>query len=210
NLIFNRWNNLGNDEKIKLHNNLYSIEKSGCDTFWITAKNIDEIKNADYYTILYPTKLLTLGEWLEKNKQSTILLSVRDEAMTSLSNESKTYLKSIGAHPDSIKFRQGYTAIIQNGKLIAEQFENNDSAAINQTLNGAGIRLRSCGNNTGNFSSVQVNGKECSQNLRGFNAVVIDAHGKSTNTVRFDTHAYDAEEQKVIPVIRTIDLQKRK
>ncbi|MGL5889917.1 MAG: hypothetical protein ACRC3B_08525, partial [Bacteroidia bacterium] len=166
NLIFNRWNDSGNDEKIKLHNNLYSIEKSGCDTFWITAKNIDEIKNADYYTILYPTKLLTLGAWLEKNKQSTILLSVRDEAMTSLSNESKTYLKSIGAHPDSIKFRQGYTAIIQNGKLIAEQFENNDSAAINQTLNGAGIRLRSCGNNTGNFSSVQVNGKECSQNLR--------------------------------------------
>jgi hypothetical protein len=130
--------------------------------------------------------------------------------MTSLSNESKAYLKNIGAHPDSIKFRQGYTAIIENGKLIAEKFENNDSAAINQTLNGINIRLRSCGNNTGNSSSINVNGKECGQNLRGFNAVIIDAEGKSSNSVRFDTHAYDAEEQKILPVIRTVDFQKRK
>lgn len=208
-LIFDRWNN-SSDDNIKLHNNLYSIEKSGCDTFWITAKNIDELKNTNFYTILYPEKLLTLGGWLQKNQNSTILLSIRDEGMTSLSNESKVYLKNIGAHPDSIKFRQGYTAIIENGKLIAEKFENNDSAAINQTLNGINIRLRSCGNNTGNSSSIKVNGKECGQNLRGFNAVIIDAAGKSANSVRFDTHAYDAEEQKILPVIRTIDFQKRK
>jgi Interleukin-like EMT inducer len=208
-LIYERWNNSA-DDNIKLHNNLYSIEKSNCDTFWITTKNIDEIKNTNYYTILYPEKLLTLGGWLQNNQQAIILLSVRDEGVTSLSNESKAYLKQIGAHPDSLKFRQGYTAIIANGKLIAEKFENNDSAAITQNYNGINIQLRSCGNNTGNIASVKINGHEFAQNLRGFNAVILDKSGKPANSVRFDTHAYDAEEQKILPVIHTSDFQKRK
>ncbi|MCU0432403.1 MAG: hypothetical protein MUC87_02985 [Bacteroidia bacterium] len=202
--IFDRWNKPGS---IQLHNNLYTIEKSGADTFWITAKNTDQIKALDYYAIVKSPFTLSLGAWLKKHESQTVLLSVCDEASSSLSPESKTYLKSMGANPDSLKFRQGYTLHIQRGKLIAEKFENNDSAAYNYQQGTLQIALRSCGNQSGNFSSIKINGKENSLNFRGFNAVAIDANGKIISATRFDTYIQDMEDVKVMPVIRKADLK---
>lgn len=204
--IFDRWNE---KSEIQFHNNLYSIEKSGIDTFWITSTNFEQIRSMSYYSILQPQYIPTLGKWLKANEKATILLSVRDEGMTNLSAESKAYLKSIGASPDSLKFRQGYTLIIRQGKLAAEKFEQNDSAATNLSLDSLHISLRSCGNNSGNWSSIKINGAEHSLNARGFNAVVLDDKGKVLQSTRFDTHAYDAQEQKVFAVTRS-EYQNRK
>lgn len=204
--IFDRWNE---KSEIQFHNNLYSIEKSGIDTFWITSKNFEQIRSMSYYSILQPQNIPTLGKWLKANEKATILLSVRDEGMTNLSAESKAYLKSIGASPDSLKFRQGYTLIVRQGKLAAEKFEQNDSAATSLSLDSLHISLRSCGNNSGNWSSIKINGAEHSLNARGFNAVVLDDKGKVLQSTRFDTHAYDAQEQKVFAVTRS-EYQNRK
>jgi hypothetical protein len=199
--IFDRWN--ANSE-LQFHNNLYTIESAGVDTFWITSKNFEQIRTMDYYSIVQPSDILTLGKWMKANENGTLLLSVRDEAANSLSIESKAYLKSIGASPDSLKFRQGYTLVVKQGKLVAEKFEQNDSAAINLNIDATNISLRSCGNGTGNCSVIKVNGAEHSINARGFNAVLLDQQGKVIQTTRFDTHASDAQEQKVFAVIRNV------
>ncbi|MCA6363064.1 MAG: hypothetical protein IM638_08490 [Bacteroidetes bacterium] len=204
--IFERWNY---SSDTKFHNNLYSIESAGIDTFWITPKNYEQIRSMDYYSILQPQNQPTLGKWLQAHTTETILLSIRDEGMNSLSEETKAYLKSIGASPDSLKFRQGYTLIIRQGKLAAEKFEQNDSAAVNLQTGAYHVALRSCGNNSGNWSVIKVNGTEHSLNARGFNAVVVDEKGKVIQSTRFDTHAYDAQEQKVFAVTRNVN-QKRK
>jgi hypothetical protein len=204
--IFDRWNE---NSEVTFHNNLYSIEKAGIDTFWITTKNFEQIRSMDYYSIIQPQHIPTLGKWLKANETAIILLSVRDEGMTSLSGESKAYLKNIGASPDSLKFRQGYSLIIRQGKLAAEKFEQNDSAATNLQFGTLNVSLRSCGNNSGNWSSIKINGTEQSPNARGFNAVALDEKGKIIQITRFDTHAYDAQEQKVFAVTRN-ENQKRK
>jgi hypothetical protein len=204
--IFDRWNETS---AVLFHNNLYSIETSNSDTFWITLKNYEQIRSMDYYTIVQPQNLPTLGKWLQARTNETILLSIRDEGINSLSTETKAYLKSIGASPDSLKFRQGYTLIIQQGKLVAEKFEQNDSAAVNYQQGSLNVTLRSCGNNSGNWSSIRVNNTEHSLNARGFNIVTVNANGKILQITRFDTHAYDAQEQKVFAVTRN-DAQKRK
>lgn len=204
--IFDRWNT---NSEVQFHNNLYTIETAHVDTFWITAKNFEQIKNMDYYSIVQPSNLRPLGTWLKAFDDATILLSVRDEATTGLSNESKAYLKSIGATPDSLKFRQGYSLVIRQGKLVAEKFEQNDSAAINLSLDALKISLRSCGNNSGNCSVIKVNGTEHSLNARGFNVVVIDNQGKVVQSTRFDTHVHDAQEQKVFAVIRNTNYKQK-
>jgi Family of unknown function (DUF6311)/Interleukin-like EMT inducer len=137
----------------------------------------------------------TLGDFLNRYHQNTILLSVRDEASFRLCDEAKKVFKSIGSKAAKLPFRASYLGVFDKGKVVFEEvneqkqadFRLNKGAKINTFEALRTIEIHSGGSEKGNLASILVNEKEYSPNLRGFNLVVLDNAFNVIEKVCFDT-----------------------
>lgn len=200
--VYDRWEKSG-AMPLHLHNNLYSLEQNVRDTFWITQKNFEMIRGMDCYRIVPPEGQPSLGKFLRENEKYNVLLSVSDDGSSALSDSTRAYLERTGAHPDSLRFREGYAALLLHGKLYAEQFEHADTASVSFGNRVFSVHATSNGKATGNRAQLFLNGKDYSPDQRGFNVLVFDDRGNVIETACFDTHVFDARVPKVFAVVRT-------
>ncbi|HEU4716731.1 MAG TPA: hypothetical protein VFU15_02815 [Bacteroidia bacterium] len=200
--IYDRWEKNGT-LPVHVHNNLYSIEQSAKDTFWITASDFEMIRGMECYRILAPEGQPSLGDYLRSMENYNVLLSVSDEGSYSLSESTRAYFRSKGSAIDSLHFREGYAALFLHGKLFAEQFEKNDTAKVSWTAKTFSLRATSNGKTTGNNAQLLLNGQNLSGNHRGFNVLVVDDTGNVIDNTCFDTHVFDARVPKVFAVVRS-------
>ncbi len=132
-----------------------------------------------------------LMEYLDQiNKDKYLLMfSVADEGSNALDDKLQKKLAEMGLK-QKLKgnFRWSYLAIINNGKVLAEELSPKlieKSVLIDDWL----VSIKSGGFEAGSISSVQVDGVEYSQNRRGLNIVVFDKTiGSVVDSVCFDTH----------------------
>lgn len=124
-----------------------------------------------------------IKDFLEKRSDATIILAVKDDAKTALSGEFKDWMKAKGSNIRELPFRGGYAAILRKNLLATENIATTDTAQVSLGK----IQVQSAGRAGGNFSSIRVNGKEYSPNLRGINIVVLK---KDTirEVINFDTY----------------------
>jgi len=112
---------------------------------------------------------ISIKDFIAERSDATIVLSIKDDAKTALSQEFKDWMQAKGSKIRSLPFRGSYAAILRNDQLVVEDIVEADTAIV--TLGK--IRVSSAGRAGGNFSSIRMKGEEYSPNLRGINIIVI-------------------------------------
>ena len=110
----------------------------------------------------------------------SFVISAMDDASLSWNWIITKYLSRIGLKMTP-NYRDSYIAVKENGELIYEQVGHELLEYSNKN-----ISVTSAGLEAGNYSSIQINGKEYSKQSRGLNIVVF-RDGSVIDSVNFDT-----------------------
>ncbi|MEM8528357.1 MAG: hypothetical protein AAGG68_27185, partial [Bacteroidota bacterium] len=147
-------------------------------------RNSKDIMNLSKITDELKASLpISVKDFITEREDATIILSVKDDAKTALSSEFRNWMQEKDSKIRELPFRGGYAAILRKNLLATEDITAVDTAQVSLGK----IQVQSAGRAGGNFSSIKVNGKEYSPNLRGFNIVVVK---KDTvrEAINFDTY----------------------
>ena len=121
----------------------------------------------------------TLSDYVDSIKHSNndfiVLISVKDDMRTCLSDDDIRALKQLNLKSDffNMEYNDSFIAIIDNNNVIYEATSNREQEYENLFDFGK-ISISSAGYLDGNLSSIIVNGTEYSMNQRGINIVVLD------------------------------------
>lgn len=118
-----------------------------------------------------------------------ILLSVYDEATTSLTDLEMGLLDELGLKTSLLgQYRCSYAAVIYHSN-IEEKFALEDTVTINGNFDGRPYIVMSGGASSGGNASIKINGVEYIQKGRGFNFVIYNTKtGQVEESVYFDTY----------------------
>ena len=132
--------------------------------------------------------LLTYLEAYAQEEDLAIFLSVKDEAADSLSDEVREYLAELGLSVLSeIEHRDSYIGVILDGEVVYEETNHGETEIAYSDI---WYSVESGGYDSGNTSSIEINGIEYSTAARGINIVVYDTVlGIVVDTSNFDTYA---------------------
>lgn len=130
-----------------------------------------------------------------RDEHYTVFLSIKDDGTAGLTDECLEELRALGLNEDFTALRGcSYLAVIDASNVQAERsnsvLEVSDSGSIrdHRTL----YSIKSGGHNANPISSVTIDGKEYSKNLRGMNFVIYDnLIMKVIDQVVFDTYRPD-------------------
>ncbi len=120
-------------------------------------------------------------EYLSKRDDLAVLIAVKNTDLHKLDDSAKAKLKALGlstvdSFADANKC--GYAAVIDNGRVAFEELQNtpqDDRIETSGKLsNGVSYSIESAGLNSGNVSSICIDGTDYSLNRRGVNVVLYD------------------------------------
>lgn len=114
----------------------------------------------------------------------TLYISIKDDGTALLTDEIMERLKQLGVTVDLRgKFRNSYIGIIDEKQSIYEEISK-QKLHLNTELNGLMVQIESSNIESGNYSSIQLDGIEYSKNQSGINIVVYDKRlGKVIDSV---------------------------
>ncbi len=158
--------------------------------FYFLGGSVDErvLKNYTIQTVYSDT----LGSFLKKYPEDLIILSLRDDGSSKLSNETKQYFRDLGIKIDKLKFAGSFVALIDKGKTIAYDIHNTSEISLDEKiLSKYGIqKVLSAGSHYGNKSEIIIKGKNFSNQGRGINYVIKKSNGSIVSGF-VDTYAND-------------------
>lgn len=125
----------------------------------------------------------TLGSFLKKYPEDLIILSLRDDGSSKLSNETKQYFRDLGIKIDELKFAGSFAALIDKGTVVAYDIHNTSEVGLDEkVLSKYGIqKVVSAGSHYGNKSEIIIKGKNFSKQGRGINYVIKKKNGSIIN-----------------------------
>lgn len=137
-------------------------------------------------------KSKTLPQYLNyaKSLDLLILTSVRDDGSGQFRNYNKSF-KSIGLSSNfNKKFRWSYIGVRNLKTGFTKEIIDSTNVSFSFESDKLDLKITSVGGNKyGNRSSIKVNSKEYSKNLRGHNFVIIDLNTQKVfDTFNVDTH----------------------
>ncbi len=174
------------------------VDLSGADPWNSTVNIYIQARSGEQYLIktLTPEPVLynfdIYLDWLKTLKESgdyVIFISARDDMSESLEDESVTRLRALGLEADfKNAYRKSYLAVIE-GEKVDEEISDEMLVKKGVTPDGKKYGLGSAGYETGNTSSVMIDGEEYSVNKTGFNIVVYSVKtGEVINSTEFNTN----------------------
>ncbi len=133
--------------------------------------------------------------WGDENYM--IFLSVKDDAARSLDKDARSIFRKMGLEElAELERRDSYLAVVKGGDVLTEVRDHGETPI---TLGGNGYTLVSGGMDSGNKSSIEINGEEYSAGGRGINVVIYDtALHIVVDTVSFDTYAIPVDTSEII------------
>jgi len=117
----------------------------------------------------------------------TMAISVKDEGAASFPRAARRKAAQIGLTLSELEFRDGYSAIVENGIVLAQGRSFQEVVDLAEVVGGIRIRVQSAGFEAGNLSSIKFDNEEHSMAQRGVNIVVLMG-GEKVITYHFDTH----------------------
>lgn len=188
---------LGKDNKIKVSKNLN-------DNITLDANNLSEIIDSDFYlkeywqsvdwSVDHPEEYSLYDITTDIKNNNLVVISVRDEASTNLSNGFVNLLEDYNSEIPNLSFRDSYAAIFYNDKLIEEKLSSDSFVHLEELIEGYNVKVASGGYDKGNFSSIKINDQEFSLNKRGLNIVVVsDVENNILSSLNFDVYSGDYE-----------------
>lgn len=139
-----------------------------------------------------------------------VVISVRDEAQENLPTEFVDAIADIGGHLGDLKFRGAYAAIIEHGKLVAEQLGPNGIAHVTRSpdaeTGSPKIEVDSRGFGNKQRASIRIGGRQYSPNRRGLNIVVYDLRRQvKRHAFAVDTHLPPGANSSTFIAVRRTD-----
>lgn len=192
---FNKMQQIINEEYLNTDGTPINIGL-GYSGLWNEYDAQDQLSLTYYHDV--DGNLVACGSWnfheyligLSERKDATIFLSIRDEGTNALTGTIIEDLKSLGLCTDLRgKYRNSYYAVI-SPEGIAEELSVDRAVSQSGSAGGVEYSITSAGFETGNISSIKINGTEYSKNGRGMNIVVVE-NGSVVDSVAFDTYARD-------------------
>ena len=169
-------------------------------TFYFLRGTIDEglLKNYTIQTVFTDT----LGSFLKKYPEDLIILSLRDDGSTRLSDNTKQYFRDLGIKIDKLKFAGSFVALIDNGTLVAYDIHNTSEIGLDEKiLSKYGIqKVVSAGSHYGNKSEIIIKGKNFSSQGRGINYVIMKKNGSIVNGF-VDTYENDQAGDSIMKAV---------
>ena len=160
-----------------------------------------DLSNDEYADILADdtlTRIEDISDYLDAllaaKDRYTILISVKDDALSNISQDiaAQLHLLGLGAELSSLQ-GESYLAVIEQGQVKTEELKK-EMLETSGTLDEGrkSYQMVSGGRNAGNCSSIMINGQEYSLNESGFNIVVYsnETH-RILDEVAFDIAAGD-------------------
>lgn len=156
-----------------------------------------DFNNDEYMDIIADTNLSHINniydylDSLDNSKNRyTIIISVKDDAAISMNPDIIRGLSSLGLSCDwSDGYGCGYVAVIEQGMVVYDILEH-ERIEISGNFDNCKMTydITSAGWDRGSYSSILLNGREYSQNLKGLNFVVYsnETH-RILDEVTFDT-----------------------
>lgn len=135
--------------------------------------------------------LYNLLEAYRSKEDYVICISAQDDAANSLDEKARKYFADIGLEElSSLKPGDSYIGILDGENMICDRKDHGD-APISEK--GMIYTIISGGYESGNISSIKINGEEYSGMGRGLNIAVYDKQlGAVINQATFDTSAFSA------------------
>jgi len=158
---------------------------------WLVSSGFTEdtecIKTADIEYVKAATVIENL-----KSENYLSIISVKDDASTSFTEEMVASMHKIGLQNDLLNcYRKSYIAVIDKGNVIYEAL-GDERLKYTADLDGVHCEVVSAGFNEGNESQISLNGIDYSNNTRGMNIVVYDKVQKQLiSSITFDTWMRD-------------------
>lgn len=135
-------------------------------------------------------------DFLERHRDLIVIISSKDEAVTHLSEEIKTYLTNIGSRINNLQFRGSYFSVIKNDRILLEEINNHGEVHVVLPVDyelesyrlPKALEVRGAGKDFGNISIIAVDNIDLSTNGRGLNMVALDRDLNLVERVNVDTH----------------------
>lgn len=107
-----------------------------------------------------------------------VYLSVKGDAASGLDEELRQAFRDLGlTELSQLEYGDSYLAVIDNGEVLSEVRDHGSTAL---TESGNGYQIVSGGVDSGNRSSIKINGTEYSPNANGMNVVI---HNRNTQLI---------------------------
>ncbi len=146
-------------------------------------KNLTNLK-----LLLEEGKLLEYLDFFMNDDRYITYISAMDDAANSLDDIVRKMFQERGlVELSNLQFRDSYLGITNGNNVIYEQ---RDHGQVPITTKGVGYSMSSGGLESGNVSSIVINGTEYSTASRGLNLVIYDTMlNMVVDSVNFDTYA---------------------
>ena len=144
-----------------------------------------------------PSEPISFVDMIERFREdSTIFLSVRDDAKARLPEVVTRLLKSLGCDKvENLQFQGSYVAVIDRGRMVSESVNNTGKAQLEYNRHDDIVELESAGVKFGDRSIIRIAGVNQSPNRRGINVVVID-HDNRLHRYNYDFYEFSDPKSK--------------
>ncbi|MEM1327712.1 MAG: DUF6311 domain-containing protein [Bacteroidota bacterium] len=126
---------------------------------------------------------LPLTDYLDNHPKATIFIAVKDDAKTALDETFINWMEVRGSSIRNLPFRGSYAGILRYHQVVTEKISADKTVTVEFDENTA----TSSGKNASNFSSIKIDGQECSPSRRGLNIVIME-RDTIVDIVNFDTY----------------------
>lgn len=170
-------------------NALIEQKKPDYFVYQFTERHLDQLLTYSYNNLSYELNFSNyLDKLLEDKERYTIFISAMDEATSALTSELIQKLKALGVKADlSDKHCENFYSVINGGNNVAEDLSTEKVAKESSLENGLHYAIVSAGHDTGDISSICINGVEYSKAKSGLNFVVYDnEYNVVIDSVNFD------------------------
>lgn len=158
--------------------------------FFIHSSNNRAQLVADSFKLDKPSiNVVTIKNFLQKNKGNICAIVSRDEATYKLDAASKQYADSIGLNLSKLQFRHSYAALFDGNTVFCEQYGPVCIDTLLAMPNGQTVQLIASGNKLDCDKAQITIGNYTSKSFdRGLKILVFDATGKVIEEGQFDTY----------------------
>ncbi len=175
--------------EMKINNIAYEDMPSDLQKLYLYNLRCENQKNLiSLKALLEEERLLEYLDFFMNADRYITYISAMDDATGALDDTVRKLLQERGlVELSKLQFRDSYLAVINGKKVVYEQ---RDHGQVPITTKGVGYSMSSGGLESGNVSSIIINGTEYSIANRGLNLVVYDTMlNMVIDSINFDTYA---------------------
>lgn len=157
----------------------------------------DDIIPAPEHYLGATSSTAKLVDLINANDNAYVFLSVKDEALGSLTEDDMDALNGLGLNVSNKgTMRNAYVAIYDTstGKVIAED-TSADPLVLTGDFDKFSYKVASAGYDSDNYSKIIIDDEEYSPNKRGINAVIVQKNGLVLASTYLDTYGINVDKK---------------